>query len=65
MGIRTPSNSTTATVSPYDPSPNNNQAKYNESLLNSLELQNNEEMDTMGQKVAMLKNLGEKWGRNK
>jgi len=63
VGIRTPSKTPPLrTASPYDPSPNNNQAKYNESLLNSLELQNNEEMDTMGQKVAMLKNLGEKMG---
>lgn len=49
------------TQSPYDPAPTTS-AKHNESYLLSLESQNNDEMDTMGQKVAMLKNLGLKMG---
>lgn len=49
------------TSSPYDPTPSQS-AKNNESYLLSLESQNNDEMDSMGQKVAMLKNLGVKMG---
>ncbi|EGV59954.1 hypothetical protein CANTEDRAFT_131855 [Yamadazyma tenuis ATCC 10573] len=37
-------------------------AKHNESYLSSLESQNNEELDNMSQKVAMIKNLGVKMG---
>lgn len=63
VGLRTPSRTPLRTASPYDPTPNNsNQAKYNESLMNSLELQNDEEMNIMGSKISMLKNLGEKMG---
>ncbi|ODV82353.1 uncharacterized protein CANTADRAFT_141286 [Suhomyces tanzawaensis NRRL Y-17324] len=49
------------TASPYDKvaSP---LAKHQESYLLLLESQNNDEMDSMGQKVAMLKNLGVKMG---
>lgn len=48
-------------ASPYD-NPTTNSAKHNEAYLLSLELQNNEELDTMSQKVAMIKNLGLKMG---
>ncbi|KAK6461538.1 hypothetical protein DFJ63DRAFT_185164 [Scheffersomyces coipomensis] len=58
QGIRTPPSRTT---SPYDPTPTVT-AKHNESFLSSLESQNNDEMDSMGQKVALLRNLGEKMG---
>lgn len=47
------------TSSPYDPTP---AAKHNEAYLLSLESQNNDEMESMNQKVAMLKNLGVRMG---
>ncbi|KAI5952308.1 BET1 [Candida jiufengensis] len=50
-----------STASPYDQQ-QPQQQKYNESLLNSLESQNDEEMNSMGLKINMLKNLGEKMG---
>ncbi|EMG49384.1 BET1 Protein transport protein BET1 [Candida maltosa Xu316] len=64
VGLRTPSRTPSRTASPYDPTPTNtnNQAKYNESLLNTLESQNNDEMESMGSKIHMLKHLGEKMG---
>lgn len=37
-------------------------AKHNEAFLMSLESQNNDEVDTMLQKVAALKNLGQRMG---
>lgn len=49
------------TSSPYEKDTTNS-AKHNESLLSSLESQNNDELDSMGQKVAMLKNLGVRMG---
>ncbi|KAK6205134.1 uncharacterized protein RJT21DRAFT_13191 [Scheffersomyces amazonensis] len=58
QGIRTPPSRTT---SPYDPVQTST-AKHNESFLSSLESQNNDEMEGMGQKVALLKNLGERMG---
>ncbi|KAG7193415.1 protein transport protein bet1 [Scheffersomyces spartinae] len=48
--------------SPYDKPPPQLSAKHNEAYLLSLESQNNDEMDTMSQKVAALKNLGVKMG---
>ncbi|CAL1202331.1 unnamed protein product [Candida parapsilosis] len=50
--------------SPYDPTPraSSSNAKFDESLLSSLESQNDEELNTMGAKINMLKNLGEKMG---
>lgn len=51
----------TRTQSPYDNEPTAS-AKHNESFLSLLESQNNEELDSMGQKVAMLKNLGVRMG---
>ncbi|CAK9439505.1 uncharacterized protein LODBEIA_P36050 [Lodderomyces beijingensis] len=59
---RAPSRST---ASPYDNLASNNNhasASHNESLLNSLETQNDQEMDSMGAKISLLKNLGEKMG---
>lgn len=47
--------------SPYEKSPAAS-AKYNEAYLLSLESQNDDEVDTMSQKVTMLKNLGTKMG---
>lgn len=47
--------------SPYEKT-NQNTAKQNESFLLSLESQNNDELEGMGQKVAMLKNLGVRMG---
>ncbi|CUM67747.1 uncharacterized protein PRCAT00005452001 [Priceomyces carsonii] len=47
--------------SPYDPVPSSS-AKHTESFLLSLESQNNDEVDTMGQKVTALKNLGVRMG---
>ncbi|RLV90637.1 Protein transport protein BET1 [Spathaspora sp. JA1] len=49
------------TSSPYDPV-SIPTAKHSESMLSSLESQNNEDVDVMGDKVAMLKNLGVKIG---
>lgn len=49
------------TASPYDPTPQPS-AKHQESMMLTLESQNEDEMDTIGQKVAMLKNLGVKMG---
>lgn len=50
--------------SPYDPTPraSSSNAKFDESLLSSLESQDDEELNTMGAKINMLKNLGEKMG---
>ncbi|CAI5759053.1 unnamed protein product [Candida verbasci] len=59
IGIRTPSRTPSRTSSPYE---NQQQSRYDESLLNTLESQNDDEMSSMGQKVTMLKNLGEKMG---
>ncbi|KAK6457243.1 uncharacterized protein RJT20DRAFT_134528 [Scheffersomyces xylosifermentans] len=59
QGIKTPPSRTT---SPYDPTPTGTSAKHNEAFLSTLESQNNDEMDQMGQKVAMLKTLGQKMG---
>lgn len=47
--------------SPYDKDTTTS-AKHNESFLLLLESQNNDELDSMGNKVAMLKNLGMKMG---
>lgn len=46
--------------SPYENDVNT--ARFDESYLLSLESQNDEDLDSMGQKVAMLKNLGVKMG---
>lgn len=48
-------------ASPYDSTPANT-AKHQEAYMLHLESQNNDEMDSMSQKVAMLKNLGVKMG---
>lgn len=48
--------------SPYDSRPQVPTAKENEAYLMSLESQNNEEIDTMSQKVNMLKGLGVRMG---
>ncbi|CAH2351969.1 protein transport protein Bet1p [[Candida] railenensis] len=48
--------------SPYDNATPSNSAKYNESYLSSLESQNNDELDTMGAKVRLLKDLGVRMG---
>lgn len=48
--------------SPYDKPPLQPSAKQTEAYLLSLESQNNDEMDTMSQKVAALKNLGVRMG---
>lgn len=47
--------------SPYD-KPTSPSAKQNESYLLSLESQNNDEIDSMTEKVSMIKNLGVKMG---
>lgn len=47
--------------SPYD-KPETKSAKHNESFLLSLESQNDDEVNSMSQKVAALKNLGVKMG---
>ncbi|CAH6720491.1 protein transport protein Bet1p [[Candida] jaroonii] len=47
--------------SPYD-KPVQQTSKENESFLSSLESQNNEELDSMAQKVSMIKDLGIKMG---
>ncbi|KAI5965344.1 BET1 [Candida pseudojiufengensis] len=60
--IRSNPPSRNSTSSPYDQSTHQSSQKYNESLLNSLESQNDEEIDSMGTKINMLKNLGEKMG---
>ncbi|EDK44325.1 conserved hypothetical protein [Lodderomyces elongisporus NRRL YB-4239] len=59
----------THSASPYDNTTTQTRAgasaavaAQNESFLNSLESQNDEEMDSMGQKIHMLKNLGERMG---
>lgn len=57
-GNRTPPS---RTASPYEPSALVS-AKHNESFLLTLESQNNDEMESMGHKVAMLKTLGQKMG---
>ncbi|EGW32812.1 uncharacterized protein SPAPADRAFT_54822 [Spathaspora passalidarum NRRL Y-27907] len=49
------------TASPYDPIPAPS-AKHSESMLSSLESQNNDDVNVMNEKVAMLKNLGVKIG---
>lgn len=49
------------TASPYE-SVKSQTAKHTESMLLTLESQNDEELDSMGQKVAMLKNLGVRMG---
>lgn len=48
-------------TSPYEQAPSVS-AKHNEAFLSSLESQNDEEVDSMSQKVAMLKNLGVRMG---
>lgn len=58
LGIRRVPN---RTASPYDPTPTSS-AKHQEAMLLTLESQNEEEIDVIGQKVAMLKNLGVKMG---
>lgn len=60
---RSPANNTpiSRSDSPYDKAPVAS-AKYNESYLLSLESQNNDEVDTMSQKVNLLKNLGVRMG---
>lgn len=47
--------------SPYDKTATNS-AKYNEAYLLSLESQNNEEIDLIGKKVTLLKELGVRMG---
>lgn len=47
--------------SPYETGPSVS-AKHNEAFLNSLESQNNDEVDLMSQKVNALKNLGLRMG---
>jgi blocked-early-in-transport protein 1 len=49
------------TSSPYDPLPSESD-KHQQAYMLHLESQNNEEMDNMSQKVAMLKTLGLKMG---
>ncbi|EDK38032.2 hypothetical protein PGUG_02130 [Meyerozyma guilliermondii ATCC 6260] len=47
--------------SPYDKTVSNS-AKYNESMMSTLESQNDDELGSMSQKVAALRNLGVRMG---